>query len=99
MTKANKGMNWVEVVEKAGDLPKVHARKPFPERAAEAEAWAREMRNAPAGIPIVRMGRPSGGEPRVVTEWSLSVRSGVKRRPWKPWPKPRAAACPNFCGR
>ncbi len=68
MTKANKGMNWVEVVEKAGDLPKVHARKPFPERAAEAEAWAREMRNAPAGIPIVRMGRPSGGEPRVVTE-------------------------------
>ena len=54
-----KGLHWEEVIQEAGELPKGHARKPFAERAAEAEALAKEMKGAPAGRPIVRMGRPT----------------------------------------
>ncbi len=63
-----KGLHWEEVIQEAGELPKGHARKPFAERAAEAEALAKEMKGAPAGRPIVRMGRPSKTTPRVETE-------------------------------
>jgi hypothetical protein len=68
LIKAKKNLNWDEVIQDAGELPKGHLKKPFAERAAEAEAWAKELRGAPAGTPIVRMGRPSGTGPKVVTE-------------------------------
>jgi len=63
-----KALNWEEVIQEAGELPKGHAKKPFAERAAEAEAWAKELKDAPAGRPIVRMGRPSKVEVKVETE-------------------------------
>lgn len=63
-----KGINWEEAIQEAGELPKGHSKKPFVERAAEAEAWAKELKGAPAGRPIVRMGRPSKAEPKVETE-------------------------------
>ena len=68
MNKPKKEMSWEEVIEQAGELPKGQHKKPFAERAAEAEAWAKELKNAPAGRPIVRMGRPSKAEPKVETE-------------------------------
>ena len=68
MSKVKKGMDWDEVIEKAGELPKAHLKKPFAERAVEAEAWAKELKGGPAGRPIVRMGRPSKAEPKVETE-------------------------------
>ena len=68
MSKAKKGLNWAEVIQGAGELSKGHLKKPFAERAAEAEAWAKELKGAPAGRPIVRMGRPSKAEPKVETE-------------------------------
>lgn len=63
-----KALNWADVIQEAGELPKGHARKPFVERAAEAEAWAKELKDAPAGRPIVRMGRPSKAAAKVETE-------------------------------
>ena len=63
-----KGINWEEVIQEAGELPKGHSQKPFAERAAEAEAWAKELKGAHAGRPIVRMGRPSKSAPMVETE-------------------------------
>lgn len=63
-----KGMSWEDVIQEAGELPKGHLKKPFAERAAEAEAWAKELKDAPAGRPIVRMGRPGKAEPKVETE-------------------------------
>ncbi len=63
-----KGLSWEEVTQEAGELPKGHAKKSFAERAAEAEAWAKELKDAPAGRPIVRMGRPSKAEVKVETE-------------------------------
>lgn len=68
MSKTKKELNWAEVIQGAGELPKGHLKKPFAERAAEAEAWAKELKGAPAGRPIVRMGRPSKAEPKVETE-------------------------------
>jgi len=68
MTKAKKGLNWDEVIQEADTLPKGHAKKPFAERAAEAEAWAKELKDAPAGRPIVRMGRPTKTGAKVETE-------------------------------
>ena len=68
MSKAKKGLSWEEVIQEAGELPKGHAKKPFAERAAEAEAWAKELKGAPAGRPIVRMGRPSKAGEKVETE-------------------------------
>jgi len=68
MNKSKKGLNWDEVIQGAGELPKGHAGKSFTERAAEAEAWAKELKDAPAGTPIVRMGRPNKNQPKVVTE-------------------------------
>ncbi len=63
-----KGITWGEVIQEAGELPKGHSKKPFAERAAEAEAWAKELKGGPAGRPIVRMGRPSKAAPKVETE-------------------------------
>ena len=63
-----KGISWEEAIQEAGELPKGHAKKPFAERAAEAEAWAKELKDAPAGRPIVRMGRPRKAEAKVETE-------------------------------
>jgi hypothetical protein len=63
-----KGISWKDVIEGAGELPKGHLKKSFAERAEEAEAWAKELKNAPAGRPIVRMGRPSKAEAKVETE-------------------------------
>lgn len=63
-----KGLNWEDVIQEAGELPKGHSKKPFPERAAEAEAWAKALKGAPTGRPIVRMGRPSKTMPKVETE-------------------------------
>ncbi len=68
MTKPKKGIRWEEVIQEAGGLPKGHPKKTFAERAAEAEAWAQEMKRAPAGRPIIRMGRPSKGEAKTSTE-------------------------------
>jgi hypothetical protein len=67
MTK-KKVMHWEDVIQEAGELHKGHAKKPFAERAAEAEAWAKEEKEAPAGRPIVRMGRPSKAQVKVETE-------------------------------
>jgi hypothetical protein len=63
-----KGIIWEEAIQEAGELPKGHSKKPFAERAAEAEAWAKELKDAPAGRPIVRMGRPNKAEAKVETE-------------------------------
>jgi hypothetical protein len=63
-----KGLNWEEALQSAGELPKGHLKKPFAERAAEAELWAKELKDAPAGRPVVRMGRPRKVEPKVETE-------------------------------
>ncbi len=68
MSKQKKGLSWDEVIQEAGELPKGHLKKPFAERAAEAEAWAKELKGAPAGRPIVRMGRPSKAGAKVETE-------------------------------
>ena len=68
MSKMKKALKWDEVIEQAGELPKAHLKKPFAERAAEAEAWAKDRKGAPAGRPIVRMGRPSKAEAKVETE-------------------------------
>ena len=68
MTRQKKAMSWDEVIEGAGELPKGHLKKSFAERAAEAERWAKELKDAPAGRPVVRMGRPRVVEPKVETE-------------------------------
>lgn len=68
MTKQKKAMSWDEVIDGAGELPQGHSRKTFAERAAEAERWAKELKDAPAGHPVVRMGRPRAVEPKVETE-------------------------------
>jgi hypothetical protein len=68
MKKAKKGMSWGEVILEAGEMPPTHLKKPFVQRATEAETWAKELKDAPAGRPIVRMGRPIKAEPKVVTE-------------------------------
>ena len=68
MSKPKKAMSWDDVVQGAGELPKGHRKKPFAERAAEAEGWAEELKDAPAGRPVVRMGRPRAIEPKVETE-------------------------------
>ena len=63
-----KGISWEAAIKEAGELPKGHSKKRFAERAAEAEDWAKEMKNALAGRPIVRMGRPGKVTPKVETE-------------------------------
>jgi hypothetical protein len=63
-----KGISWKDAIEGAGELPKGHLKKSFDERAAEAEVWAKELKDAPAGRPIVRMGRPSKAGAKVETE-------------------------------
>ncbi len=68
MSRQKKAMSWDEVIHRAGELPKGHLEKPFTERAAEAERWAKELKDAPAGRPVVRMGRPRAVEPKVETE-------------------------------
>lgn len=68
MNKQKKVMNWEEVIQTAGELPKGQQKKPFAERAAEAELWANSLKGAPAGRPVVRMGRPRKVEPKVETE-------------------------------
>lgn len=68
MSNAKKELHWADVIQEAGELPKGHLKKPFAERAAEAATWAKELKGAPAGRPIVRMGRPSKAEPKVETE-------------------------------
>lgn len=68
MKNPKKGITWKDALEEAGELPKGHLQKPFDERAAEVEAWAKTLKDAPAGRPIVRMGRPGKGEPKVETE-------------------------------
>ena len=68
MNKPQKGITWDEALQEAGELPKDHLTKPFAERAAEAEAWAKGLKGAPAGRPIVRMGRPRKAVPKVATE-------------------------------
>jgi|GEM_PF-1630850 hypothetical protein len=68
MSKQKKSMSWDEVILGAGELPKGHLKKTFAERAAEAELWAKELKDAPAGRPVVRMGRPRAVEPKVETE-------------------------------
>ena len=68
MNKPQKGISWEEALQEAGEVPKGHLKKPFDERAAEAEAWAKGLKGAPAGRPIVRMGRPSKAGPKVATE-------------------------------
>lgn len=68
MSRMKKGMNWDEVIEQAGEVPKAQLKRPFAARAAEAEAWAKELKGAPAGRPLVRMGRPSKAAPKVETE-------------------------------
>jgi hypothetical protein len=68
MSTKKKALNWEEVMQEAGELPKGQAKKPFEARAAEAEAWAKELKDAPAGRPIVRMGRPSKAAQKVETE-------------------------------
>ena len=68
MSKGKKDIRWPEAIQEAGALPKGHSKKPFVKRAAEAETWAKELQHAPAGRPIVRMGRPSKTEPKVETE-------------------------------
>jgi hypothetical protein len=65
---SKKPIPWEEAIQEAGELPKGHSRKPFEERAAEAEVWAKELKDAPAGRPIVRMGRPKKTVPKVETE-------------------------------
>ncbi len=68
MSKPKQAMNWDEVIQGAGELPEGHLKKRFAERAAEAELWAKELKDAPAGRPVVRMGRPSQTGPKVATE-------------------------------
>ena len=68
MSTKKKALNWEDVMQEAGELPKGHLKKPLAERAAEAEAWAKELKGAPAGRPIVRMGRPSKAGAKVETE-------------------------------
>lgn len=68
MNKPKKTLNWKDVLQGAGELPKGHLEKPFADRAAEAERWAKELKGAPAGRPVVRMGRPRAVEPKVETE-------------------------------
>ena len=68
MSKKNKALTWNQAIEAAGALSQADARMPFKARAAQAEAWAKEMEGAPAGPPLVRMGRPSKAGPKVVTE-------------------------------
>ena len=52
------GLTWEEVIEEAGEIPKGHTKKPFPERAAEAEEWAKELKDAPAGHPRFLLVKP-----------------------------------------
>jgi hypothetical protein len=61
-------VKWEEAIQEAGELPKDLPGKPFARRAAEADAWAKELKDAPAGRPVVRMGRPSKAAPKVETE-------------------------------
>ena len=68
MSKPKKVMNWEEVIQTAGELPEGQLEKPFAERAAAAELWAKELKGAQAGRPVVRMGRPGKAEPKVETE-------------------------------
>lgn len=66
--KPKETLSWQEALEQAGELPQGQSGKPFAERAAEAEAWAKSLQGAPAGRPLVRMGRPSKNGPGVATE-------------------------------
>lgn len=68
MGKLKKTLTWEEALQIAGDLPKGQFKKAFATRAAEAERWAQELKDAPPGRPLVRMGRPSEVEPKVETE-------------------------------
>lgn len=68
MSETKKSIRWKDAIDGAGELPKGHQKKPFAERAVEAEAWAKEQKDAPAGRPIVRMGRPSKAGAKVETE-------------------------------
>jgi hypothetical protein len=68
VSKPQKGIRWEEALRSAGELPEGHLKKPFAERAAETEAWAKGLKGATAGRPIVRMGRPSKAGPQVATE-------------------------------
>lgn len=63
-----RALDWKDVIEQTGELPRGQAGKPFVERAAEAEAWAKAMKDAPARQPIVRMGRPRKAQAKVETE-------------------------------
>jgi hypothetical protein len=62
------GVKWEEAIEAAGEVPKDLPQIPFARRAAEADAWAKELKDAPPGRPVVRMGRPSKAAPKVETE-------------------------------
>lgn len=68
MTKPKKGITWREIAQQQNDPPRGRAKKSFLERAAEAEVWAEEMKGAPSGRPILRMGRPTKAEIKVETE-------------------------------
>ena len=68
MSEPKKPMNWDEVIQAAGELPPNQLTKPFAKRAAEAERWANALKGAPAGRPVVRMGRPGKAGPKVETE-------------------------------
>jgi hypothetical protein len=62
------GVKWEDAIQDAGEPPKDLPEKPFAKRAAEADAWAKELKAAPPGPPVVRMGRPSKAAPKVETE-------------------------------
>ena len=79
MSEKKKGLDWKDVLESAGELPKGHLDKPFAERAAEAEAWAHALKDAPAGRPIVRMGRPRKAGTKVETQL-VSFRTDIREK-------------------
>ena len=63
-----KGITWEEAIQQAGEMPQGQSARPLVERAAEAEAWAAEMKGSTAGRPIIRMGRPIKSGLKVETE-------------------------------
>ena len=67
-TSVVESFGWEAAILEAGDRPKELPEKPFAKRAAEADAWAKELKDAPAGRPVVRMGRPSKAVLKVETE-------------------------------
>ena len=68
MTRQKQPVTWAEAIQEAGEVPGDEKGRPFPERAAEAEAWAGTFNDVPEGRPIVRMGRPPKAETKVETE-------------------------------